>query len=313
MKVSELMARDPVTVYEDATVLWACQQMEARRQSAVLVVPRPQSPAEQGLPSRQPTGILSEHDLVKATLRHPEGFAQRKVSEVMTSPIVCIAPEEDLQAAVNLMILLRVRRLPVVSKGRLAGLVSRGKLMEALRGELAQAQRQAEAAEDKAGHDALTGLANRLLFDDALSRAFHAARDHATPLALLMADLDHFKRVNDTHGHPAGDQVLRQLASILRKTARKSDLVSRWGGEEFTLLLPLTAQPQALALAEALRAAVEAAVFGEPPLALKLTISVGVGLLASGMEHEADLLKAADSALYSAKQAGRNRVAVKGE
>ena len=118
MKVQELMTREPVTVYEDATVLWACQQMEARRHSAVLVVPRPVGPAEHNLGHRQPTGILSEHDLVKAMVRFPDGFAQRKVSEVMTSPIVCISPEEDLQAAANLMILLRVRRLPVVVKGR---------------------------------------------------------------------------------------------------------------------------------------------------------------------------------------------------
>jgi diguanylate cyclase (GGDEF)-like protein len=312
VKVRDLMTKDPVTVYEDSTVLWACQQMEARRQSAVLVVPRPQSPAEQTLPPRQPTGIVSEHDLVKATLRYPEGFAQRKVSEVMNTTVVCIDPEEDLQAAANLMILLRVRRLPVVSKGRLAGLVSRGKLMESLRGELAQAQRQAAVAEDKAGHDALTGLANRLLFDDALTRAFHTARDHGTPLSLLMADLDHFKRVNDTHGHPAGDLVLRQLAGILKGAARKSDLVARWGGEEFTVLLPITAQPVAQAQAEAMRAAVEAFTFGEAPLVLKLTVSVGVGLLTPGMGDEGDLLKAADEALYSAKQAGRNQVAVAG-
>jgi len=313
MKVQELMSREPVTVYEDATVLWACQQMEARRQSAVLVVPRPEGPAEQALGHRQPTGILSEHDLVKAMVRFPEGFSQKKVREVMSSPIVSIGPEEEVQSAANLMILLRVRRLPVVQKGRLVGLVSRGKLMEALRGELDQVKRQAEVLEEKVGHDPLTRLPNRLLFDEELGREFDRAKTHAMPLALLLIDLDRFKLVNDTYGHPVGDIVLKQLAQVLRGCFRKSDLTARWGGEEFTVLLPHTDPANAQALAEKFRSRVEATPFGEEGQNLSVTISAGLAYFNAAMEDEGALLKAADKALYAAKEAGRNKVVVAGD
>jgi diguanylate cyclase (GGDEF)-like protein len=164
--------------------------------------------------------------------------------------------------------------------------------------------------------EALTGLANRRLFDQRLAEELVRARRDGTPLALAIVDVDHFKRYNDRHGHPAGDACLQQVAAVLRGTARRpSDLAARLGGEEFALLLPQDAAAAA-ALGERCIAALDHAALphGDSPVAPQVTISVGVAELAAlgALPHEGDasaLLRAADRALYAAKQAGRHRVA----
>jgi diguanylate cyclase len=156
-------------------------------------------------------------------------------------------------------------------------------------------------------HDALTGLANRVLFDRVLERELLRSADRGGSVGVLMLDLDHFKRVNDTYGHPVGDIVLRQLADVLRDTLRRADLAARVGGEEFAVVLPMQGHVQPQVAAEKIRTAVEHAVFGEPSDPLRLTISIGCATALPGERGEV-LLKRADVALYRAKSEGRNRV-----
>jgi diguanylate cyclase (GGDEF)-like protein len=154
--------------------------------------------------------------------------------------------------------------------------------------------------------DGLTGLFNRRYFEEALGQELHRAERYRMPLSLIMADIDHFKRYNDTHGHPTGDQALKAVASILTETTRRADVVARYGGEELVLILPLTPKDSALLVAEKLRGAIENAAFPEG----RLTISLGVATYPKDGTSSPDLIKAADDALYQAKQAGRNRVVV---
>lgn len=158
--------------------------------------------------------------------------------------------------------------------------------------------------------DGLTGLLNRRVFDDTLERAFRAARGSQRSLGLLIADIDHFKRVNDRHGHLAGDHVLRDLAAILRRATRPGDSACRYGGEEFATILPDTPEPAVFRLAERLRAAVAAFHFRFGELSLPLTVSVGGAVLDRGMTEPNELVVRADEALYAAKEGGRNRVVV---
>ncbi len=158
----------------------------------------------------------------------------------------------------------------------------------------------------QAQNDELTGLPNRRAFDRTLSREMSLSRRHARALGLLVLDLDHFKRVNDEHGHEAGDEVLRELAAVVRANVRSSDLLARWGGEEFVLIAPHADLSQLSELGERVRAAVAA----HPFKIGSLTVSLGGTDFRPG-DTAKRLFARADDALYEAKQAGRDRLVLK--
>ena len=163
--------------------------------------------------------------------------------------------------------------------------------------------------------DALTGVANRRFFERRLREEVCAWERRRDTLACLLVDIDHFKRVNDRHGHPTGDQALIQVAGALSEGLRSSDVLARFGGEEFVLLLPGTVLEEAEEVAQRLRANVARLnVSGKDNASLQLTVSIGLACLAPDTGASADaahwLLQQADSALYQAKAAGRNQVVV---
>ena len=158
--------------------------------------------------------------------------------------------------------------------------------------------------------DKLTGLVNRRQLDDELARELQRHDRHKRSLAVLMLDVDRFKALNDTHGHPAGDAVLRQLATVLQATTRKGDTVARFGGEEFMVLLPETPAAGALTLAEKIRTAIEAQPFviDDQGTTVQVTASFGLARFPEHGRTADTLTAAADQALYRSKQSGRNRV-----
>lgn len=168
-----------------------------------------------------------------------------------------------------------------------------------------------EEARSLARTDALTGLMNRRAFSEAADRELARAERYKLPLSLCILDVDHFKRVNDTHGHAAGDAVLVGLAKTLRSMARRSDLTGRWGGEEFVLLFPQTADAGARIAAERVRRAVAEAKFPSPVGELSVTVAIGVAGARPPYTLE-DATANADKALYAAKSRGRNRVEIFG-
>jgi len=162
---------------------------------------------------------------------------------------------------------------------------------------------------EQIGSDPLTGCMNRRSLEARLRSDLRQARRRGSTVAVVGVDLDHFKEINDTRGHPVGDIVLQQLAGIMKVTARDTDSVARFGGDEFVILLPDTGWQGALTFAERLRRCVDDYSFGPPDAPVTTTISVGVALGRGSEATSADaLLKEADTALYKAKTAGRNRV-----
>jgi two-component system, cell cycle response regulator len=156
--------------------------------------------------------------------------------------------------------------------------------------------------------DGLTQLYNRRYFEEALEREFARSRRYRNPFVLALFDIDHFKRINDQHGHQAGDAVLRGLASIVQMKVRTNDLVARIGGEEFALLLPETTHSGGAALAEKLRRSIASERFMHEGRAIPVTVSFGVSEFSRSLETSEALVKAADQRLYAAKNSGRNRV-----
>jgi len=172
-------------------------------------------------------------------------------------------------------------------------------------------RKKAESAlKELAEHDPLTGAANRRFFLLRLTQEFARARRYGTSLSLLMIDIDHFKRINDRYGHAAGDEVLKVLCVTCSGVLREVDLLGRFGGEEFTVSLPLTDLEGAYATAERLREAVAAQVVSMDGQLIRCTISAGTSTLEAADVNIDTLIQRADKAMYRAKKHGRNRVEV---
>jgi diguanylate cyclase (GGDEF)-like protein len=163
---------------------------------------------------------------------------------------------------------------------------------------------------EQIGSDPLTGCANRRGLEKQLLSVCRLARRREGIVAVAAIDIDHFKAINDTYGHPEGDRVLRQLATIMMKTARDSDTVARLGGDEFVVVLPDSDSFGTRTFAERLRDRVRESTFGPPGAAITITISIGLAIGEGKAQLEPDrLLAEADQALYEAKANGRDRVA----
>ena len=158
--------------------------------------------------------------------------------------------------------------------------------------------------------DHLTGLANRRRCDEALTAAVGSTREHAFPVAVLLLDVDHFKKVNDRLGHEGGDEVLREVAARLSSTVRVEDLLGRWGGEELLVLAPQTGVEGAGVLCERLRTAVGGMPVSTSTGALSVTLSVGAAVVTRPGAAVDAVLRTADGQLYAAKDAGRDRCLV---
>jgi diguanylate cyclase (GGDEF)-like protein len=179
------------------------------------------------------------------------------------------------------------------------------------------------ALEQQSVTDALTGLKNRRFFDERLPEEFRRAQRYGDNLSLVMIDLDHFKEVNDRYGHPAGDAVLRDAASLIRGSIRDPDICARYGGDEFAVILPKTHMSGALAVAERMRRELEAKEYaiphagaaagsgGEARRTVRVSASIGIAFYPSKDVTSGELLlQCADQALYQGKRAGRNTISL---
>ncbi|GAB4484204.1 MAG: diguanylate cyclase [Thermodesulfovibrionales bacterium] len=158
--------------------------------------------------------------------------------------------------------------------------------------------------------DVLTGLFNRRRFHDVVGKEFERAKRYAMPLSIIMLDIDHFKQVNDRYGHQAGDGVLKQISEIILKSIREVDTASRFGGEEFIVVLPNTDRKDALTVAERMRKTISETAFPDVP-DTRVTVSLGVaGIPDDLIATEEQMVRCADYALYTSKKGGRNRIEV---
>lgn len=188
---------------------------------------------------------------------------------------------------------------PIMSRG----LRERGKLQEMTE----SLSVRSLSLEHAAVTDGLTGMYNRRYFDDALSEYLNAFGQIGKPIGMVILDLDHFKIVNDTHGHDVGDEVLRQVAECLQVFTRYHDVLARLGGEEFAILSPNITERQLYNLSDRIRQAISELKIKQGNVTLKVTVSAGLAIW-DGAETGEDLYRRADKQLYEAKRKGRNRV-----
>lgn len=263
-------------------------------------------PGHFGLHHHPEGGAQAERE-ARAALAVPESVAARCVVDedsVLEAegppPVVCPVPFAGARVGT---LAVAPSASSEADTGRLIQLVARE-----LGGPVRMAALMAEQ-ERLAAIDVLTGLRNRRAFQQQIAVEIARASRYGTPLSLPLIDVDHFKQINDSHGHAGGDRVLAALGALLREQLRSPDIPARWGGEEFVVALPSTDLEGAALAAERLRAAVAAASVRHGSAEIPVTLSIGVSALEGGETLEA-LTERADQAMYAAKVKGRNCVVV---
>lgn len=284
----ELSPRDVVTIYDSNSIILARKPFIEESIGSRVVEEHLNRIAETGYPR------VFTHRLVSPVDGTDRVWSLRKIGDL---PFVVVVGEQTTTAIGS----WRKMAFMYLIAGALISLL----LVFGTTGYVRSA-RQASALHQLATRDPLTGLWNRRYFTDIAENILASARRRGTPITLIMMDLDHFKRVNDTFGHDIGDQVIKAAAYAMQSTFRQGDIMARWGGEEFILLLDDSEIKDASAFAERLRTHVSALTFD---VDLRITCSQGVAQLHEG-ESLGSLIKRADDALYLAKKQGRNRFEV---
>ncbi len=256
------------------------------------------------------------YDLVIASLTMTDTDGLRICSQFRTFdetrqiPVLVLVDEGDtkqlvraLEMGVNDYLIRPVDRLELLA--RVKTQLKRKRFADRLRENFHLSMRLATT-------DAVTGLYNRHYMTSHLDTLLRSARENNKPLSIAMLDIDHFKIINDTHGHAAGDEVLHEFSQRIARNVRGVDLAARYGGEEFVVIMPETELETSLTIAERLRATVADQIFAvetaDKPL--NVTVSIGLATLCDGIRTSAELLEKADEALYKAKHEGRNRMVV---
>lgn len=255
-----------------------------------------------------PAGIITAKSIIDALHQSGGRALDRSAKEVMSAPLITLGPDDVLLLAAEIMLEKKVKRLPVVKNGKLHGLISYRDITRALLENNLRLTIASKKLEEKANKDGLTQLSTKSVVFDALKSYIEISRSTSETLAALMIDIDHFKYINDTYGHLCGDEVLKDLASILQRGTRKPNIVGRYGGEEFIVVVPQVSTEQALAFANRLHGEIAGHVFRCKDVELNLTVSIGLAMWTSSIESELELIQMADEALYLAKRTGRNRV-----
>jgi diguanylate cyclase (GGDEF)-like protein len=300
LKIHAVMAKDVLTASKEEPVISLLERLNKHRIGAVVVINR----------EDMPIGIITERDIIHSLVAYREDLFKKQAQDIMSAPVLTLDPDQDIDSAAILMTLNGIRRIPITKDNKLVGLITYRDLTNALRKSYFSMEEKAEMLQDLANKDPLTGLFNKRFINDELKRQFDSAVQSGTSMTVIMIDIDHFKKVNDTYGHQCGDYVLKTLAVILQTKSRDINIAGRYGGEEFIIIGPISEYKSSLFFAERLRATVEENVFSWDNQNFHITISAGICVWNRSIKDSKTMVKLADEALYEAKNNGRNQVVV---
>lgn len=291
MLIAELLARkgpaQVICIQPQGTLLELASALRHHNIGALLVTDEDETVV----------GVVSERDLVRAITEFGDSLVSRPVGEIMTRSVITCTPQDHVVDTLAVMNDRRIRHMPVLAEGKPLAMISIREFDHACR------QLQIESRTDE-----LTGLANRRYFMEMLNTELSRSQRYDTPLSLAILDIDHFKHVNDTFGHDAGDRVLCELGKILVRELRTFDGIGRLGGEEFAILFPNTSAENAKLACQRLIATIRSEEVITDEGTIRFTASFGLTDADSDTPDSRALLKAADKLLYQAKGEGRNRV-----
>lgn len=315
--ISEFMNRNVLFGPPSTPIQDVIEQMLEQRDGAFVVCE-----------DRIPIGVVTERDTLEVLhdVFSGHGCKQMSAQSIMASPIHTLPDSASMSEVIAIMKGRFFRRVPIVDeRNQIAGIVNLVELQRAMNEVLerrsidlekaveertADLQRANHQLEELAVRDGLTGLLNRRAMTLQLEKLSAVTMRYGNPYSVILCDVDHFKGLNDTLGHLEGDRVLREVSAVLEESVRASDLVYRYGGEEFLIALPETKEDGAIRVADRMRRAMEDAQIPHPESSASewVTLSFGVSQVGSSTETVPETIERADRALYKAKEDGRNRV-----
>lgn len=302
MNLGSIMIRSVVRVRCSQTLQDVCRVMREAGSGYALV-----------LDQNDPVGIITEQDIVRAVSLRSRNVYAMKADELMRRQIITRSPRTEIKKTLHLMIQKGIRRIPVVDRGKLAGMVTYDDIMRQIQKELAESHIRTRKLEHEAVKDDLTDALRLRYFSSRLLNEIKRIKKYGGEISLIMIDVDRFKKINDEHGHAAGDHVLKQCVHVIRENMRKVNILGRLGGDEFGILAPISGLRIVSRLAKRIQQKIRETEFHYNGRIIPVTLSMGVASWDYQMNEPADLMARADQALYKAKREGRNRVAVKKE
>ena len=295
--VKEYMTSPILSVDNDATLKEVADFMNSHKTSVVLVRNK----------NHDYIGVVTNADFTHKVAVKESSVNTTTIESIMSAPIKAVDGSIFMADANGIMCQSGIRHLAVTENGEFIGLLSAMNFFEYYKD-------VEEHLSNLAIHDGLTGIYNRRYFDETLAREWKRTMREKAPLSLIMLDIDYFKKYNDTYGHQAGDECLRQVATTISGALRRpADMAARYGGEEFVVVLPNFKLENSAKFGETIRAKIEALKMEHKQSDANpfITVSLGIAsVVPSSISSYEELVGAADKALYSAKNKGRNRVCV---
>jgi diguanylate cyclase (GGDEF)-like protein len=295
--VKEYMTSPILSVDNDATLKEVADFMNSHKTSVVLVRNK----------NHGYIGVVTDADFTHKVAVKEYSVNTTTIESIMSAPIKAVDGSMFMADANGIIRQSGIRHLAVTENGEFIGLLSAMNFFEYYKD-------VEEHLSNLAIHDGLTGIYNRRYFDETLAREWKRTMREKAPLSLIMLDIDYFKKYNDTYGHQAGDECLRQVATTISGALRRpADMAARYGGEEFVVVLPNFKLENSAKFGETIRAKIEALKMEHKQSDANpfITVSLGIAsVVPSSISSYEELVGAADKALYSAKNKGRNRVCV---
>ena len=295
--VKEYMTSPILSVDNDATLKEVADFMNSHKTSVVLVRNK----------NHGYIGVVTDADFTHKVAVKEYSVNTTTIESIMSAPIKAVDGSMFMADANGIIRQSGIRHLAVTENGEFIGLLSAMNFFEYYKD-------VEEHLSNLAIHDGLTGIYNRRYFDETLAREWKRTMREKAPLSLIMLDIDYFKKYNDTYGHQAGDECLRQVATTISGALRRpADMAARYGGEEFVVVLPNFKLKNSAKFGETIRAKIEALKMEHKQSDANpfITVSLGIAsVVPSSISSYEELVGAADKALYSAKNKGRNRVCV---
>lgn len=295
--VKEYMTSPILSVDNDATLKEVADFMNSHKTSVVLVRNK----------NHGYIGVVTDADFTRKVAVKEYSVNTTTIESIMSAPIKAVDGSMFMADANGIIRQSGIRHLAVTENGEFIGLLSAMNFFEYYKD-------VEEHLSNLAVHDGLTGIYNRRYFDETLAREWKRTMREKAPLSLIMLDIDYFKKYNDTYGHQAGDECLRQVATTISGALRRpADMAARYGGEEFVVVLPNLKLEDSAKFGETIRAKIEALKMEHKQSDANpfITVSLGIAsVVPSSISSYEELVGAADKALYSAKNKGRNRVCV---